>query len=99
MSLERTHPISCACSIHEMHDHALEDELRRDLAQQDGEPLSEVAASIPFERREWWEEPREVARLLRYLILLDQTPADIPSMVEHAASWKASYAIMKALKE
>lgn len=97
MSLERTHPISCACSICFAHNYALEQELRRDLAQQDGEPLSALAEAIPFERREWHQDPKEIARLFRWLTGIEGVEIRDPaSFIEHAATWQAQYDEMRS---
>lgn len=51
---------------------------------------------IPLEIIPWYTDPPSIARVLRWLILIDQIPPDIPSFIENAATWESAYRLMRA---
>lgn len=54
---------------------------------------------IPMERLEWFHDPVRIARLLRWLQLLDREPRDLPLFVESAASYSDEYEAMRAAEQ
>lgn len=39
----------------------------------------------------WYEDPRRIARLLRWLVLLEEAPISIPDFIESAETWTKQY--------
>lgn len=46
---------------------------------------------IPMEQIPWYEDVRRVARLLRWLVLMDEVPASVPDFIESGESWRKQY--------
>lgn len=52
----------------------------------------DINEAIPFQP--WHKSVYELARLLRWLELVDELPRDIPLFLETALSWSAQYDLM-----
>lgn len=39
----------------------------------------------------WYEDPRRISRLLRWLVLMGEVPASIPDFIESAETWGRQY--------
>jgi predicted aminopeptidase len=84
------------------HDDALVNALREDLQGSEDKP-GQAYAEVEERRRAiertftpWFQDPIEIARLLRFLELIDETPRDVACFVEHAETWADMYETMLA---
>lgn len=67
-----------------------------DLYAVEDQPTEEEARMQEIEATfsPWHQQPKEIARLLRFLELLDETPVEIPAFIEHAEDYRERYELM-----
>jgi hypothetical protein len=68
---------------------SLEEKARRETAKEVYAQERQREINETFEP--WHKDPVRIARLLRFLELLDKTPVDMPAFIESAATWQADY--------
>lgn len=53
--------------------------------------LREEREAIGDTFQPWFEQPVRIARLLRWLVLMEETPESIPDFIESAETWAQQY--------